>query len=152
MLKRIIKAVGYVFLTLAVIVLTAGLVAYGNGYSYNLKSHRLIRTGLIIVLSFPSGLRVTLDDKLLKKKTPYRVSVEAGSYRISLNKDGYYPWTKLIQVIASEVSLAQYVMLIPKQPPVTTLDTRTQITAQDISRDHRHLAYVVAGTEPAVDL
>ena len=150
MLKRIIIAISYVFLTLAVIALTAGLVAYGNGYSYNLKNHRLIRTGLIIVQSFPSGLHVTLENKLLKKKTPYRVSVEAGTYRISLSKDGFYPWTKLIHVVASEVSLAQYVLLIPKQPQTTTLDTRTQISSQDISRDHRHLAYVVAGTEPAV--
>lgn len=150
MLKRIITACGYVILTAAVIALTAGLVAYGNGYSYNFKNHKLIRTGLIIVQSFPSGLHVALDGKIINKKTPYRVSVEAGAYRVSLSKDGYYPWTKLIHVIASEVSLAQYVLLIPKQPQVTVLDTRTQIAAQDISRDHRHLAYVVTGAEPAV--
>jgi hypothetical protein len=150
MLKRILTTSGYVLLTAAVIALTAGLVAYGNGYGYNFKTHKFIRTGLIIIQSVPSGLSVTLQGKQLKKKTPYRVSEEAGSFRISLNKDGFYPWTKLVKVIASEVSLVQYVLLIPKQPQTTTLDTRTAITSQDISRDHKHLAYVVVGTESAV--
>jgi len=149
MLKRVLTAFGYLSLTAAVIVLTAGLVAYGNGYAYNFRTHKIIRTG-IIVQSFPSGLRVTLDNKLLKKKTPYRASVEGGTFRISLAKDGYYPWTKLVNVIASEVSLVQYVLLIPNHPQTTILDTRTQILAQDISRDHRHLAYLIGGTEPAV--
>ncbi len=150
MLKRILTAFGYLFLTAAVIALTAGLVAYGNGYTYSLKKHKIIRTGLIIIQSVPSGLPVTLEGKLLKKKTPYRVSVEAGAYRISLSKDGYYPWTKIIHVIASEVSLAQYVYLIPRLPRETTLDTHTQISSQDISRDHHHLAYITGGAETAV--
>ena len=150
MLKRIITAFGYVLLTAAVIALTVGLVAYGNGYTYNFKNHKLIRTGLIIVQSIPSGLQVSLEGKTLKKKTPYRVSVEAGDYQIGLKKNGYYNWSKIIHVIASEVSLAQYVLLIPKQPQTTTLDTRPQIIAQNISRDHRHLAYIAAGAEPAV--
>jgi hypothetical protein len=150
MLRRILIILGYLGLTALVIVATIGLVAYGQGYAYDMKTGRIIRTALVIIQSTPSGVPVTVDGKLLKKKTTYRASYKDGSYQFELTKDGYYPWRKTLAVEWPLVSMAQYALLVPRQPPVVALDTRPVITAQSISRDHRHLAYVTGGSDGAV--
>ncbi len=150
MLRRILIAIGYIGLAALVVAVTIGLVAYGQGYTYNFKTGKLIRTGLVIIQSSPSGAQVTLNGKKLKKKTAYRASFERGSYTFEVTKDGFYPWKKTLNVIPSEVTLAEYALLVPRNPRSITLDTQTQIVAQSISKDHRHLAYATAGAEAGV--
>ncbi|HSX02483.1 MAG TPA: PEGA domain-containing protein [Candidatus Saccharimonadia bacterium] len=150
MLRRILLILGYLGLTALVIVATIGLVAYGQGYEYDVKSGRIIRTALVIIQSTPSSVPVTIDGRLLKKKTTYRASYKDGSYQFELTKPGYYPWHKTLAVEWPLVTMAQYAILVPRQPPLATLDTRPAIMAQSISRDHRHLAYVTGGSDGAI--
>ncbi len=149
-LKRILIGTGYAALAAAVVLFTIGLVAYGQGYAYDFKSGRLIRTGLVIIQSSPAGALVTMNGKKTKKKTNYRASFEAGRYTFEVTKAGFQPWRKTLEVIASEVTLAHYALLVPNKPKVATLDTRSQILFQNVSRDHRHLVYVAAGADPGV--
>ncbi len=145
MTRSILTLFGYLALTALVLLMTIALVSYGQGYSYDFKTHRLTHNGLVIIATQPSGAVVKVDSKFGTKKTPYHASFEEGNYRFNVTKSGYEPWTKLLNVVASQVSLAQYIMLIPKNHPSTVLDRRVQITQQTITRDHRHLAYIVPG-------
>ncbi len=150
MLRRLLVILGYIGLTALVVAATVLLVAYGQGYAYNFKTGRLIRTALVMIESNPSGVLVTKDGKATGKRTSYRSSFESGSYTFSLSKDGYYPWSKQLAVQWPLVTLAQYVILVPRHPATATLDTRSQIVLQSMSKDHRHLAYVTGGVDPAV--
>ncbi len=150
MLRRIIIIFGYFSLVLTIVGFTAALVAYGNDYSYDFGSHRIIQKGHVIIASLPSGVRVIEDGKLLNKKTPYQAAYKVGEHTFGLIKDGFWPWEKVLRVVAGRVTLADYVIFVPKQPTTTVLDTRLQITNQAISKDHRHLAYIAGGAEPAV--
>jgi len=53
---------------------------------------------------------------------------------------------KYLMSFASQVTLAEYIVLFPTHRPETILDRKPQITVQTITRDHRHMAYLVPGT------
>jgi PEGA domain len=150
MLRRSLIILGYVGLTLLVVGVTFALVAYGKDYSYDFGAHRIIQKGHVIIGSLPNGVAVTADGRNLKKKTPYQAAYKVGVHTFSLAKDGFWPWRKTIAVVAGQVSLARYVILVPKQPAMTGLDVRPQIVAQSMSKDHRHLAYVTGGAGAAL--
>ncbi len=150
MLKRILLILGYIAFALAIVAITVALVAYGNDYTYDFSTQKVIQKGHVIINSLPSGVRVSEDGKLLKKNTPYQAAVKVGDHTYRLVKDGFEPWQKVLHVVAGRVALASYVIFVPKNPVKTTLDTHAQITAQAISKDHRHLAYITAGADAAV--
>jgi hypothetical protein len=150
MLRRILVFIGYVFLGLLLAAGTFLLVAYGNDYTYDFQTHKIIQKGHVILASLPNNIRVEADGKILSKKTPYQAAYSVGTHTFSLSLSGYWPWTKVISVSAGQVSLARYIILVPRDPKTSVLDSRVSITAQSISKDHRHLAYVTGGSTPAL--
>ncbi len=150
MLRKILLVMGYVGLTLLVVAFTVALVAYGNDYSYDFATHKIIQKGHVILQSTPRGIVVVADGKTLHKKTPYQAAYKVGEHTFELSKAGFWLWQKTLQVVAGQVTLAQYVILVPKKPAATVLDNRTQIVAQSMSKDHRHLAYITGGPDAAV--
>jgi hypothetical protein len=150
MLRRLLVIFGYVLGVAAIVAITVGLVAYGNDYAYDFSTGRIIQKGHVIIESLPTGLRVKADGKLLGKKTTYQAAYKVGNHTFGLDKDGFWPWEKTLKIIAGRVALANYVIMVPKKPVEGTLDTKAQILVQSISKDHRHLAYITGGTDPAV--
>jgi hypothetical protein len=150
MLRRILIVFGYIVLTLVVVGLTIVLVAYGNDYRYDWVTHKIIQNGHVIIDSLPNNVDVVADGHYLNKKTPYQAAYTIGNHTFSLNLSGYYPWTKTVSISAGEVSLLQYVILVPKRPDETVLDSRATVVAQSMSKDHHHLAYITGGPEAAL--
>ncbi|HEX3082190.1 MAG TPA: hypothetical protein VHQ86_02965 [Candidatus Saccharimonadia bacterium] len=148
-LRRVFTFFGYLGLALLVVVFTFVLVAYGKDYSYDFRAHKIIQKGHVIIDSVPGGA-VSADGKPLKKNTPYQAAYTVGQHNFQVLKDGFWPWQKMLEVTAGRVELATYVLLIPKKPAQTVLDTRPAIAASDRSRDHHHLVYVTAGADAAV--
>jgi WD40 repeat protein len=146
-LKRVLAILGYTLVVAGLAIGTFALVAYGNDYSYDFKTGKIIQNGHVIINSVPNGIRVEADGKLLKKKTPYQAAYKVGEHTFALMKDGFWPWNKTLKVVAGQVNLVRYVIMVPKSPKTTVLDTRASIIAQSISKDHRHIAYVTGGTD-----
>lgn len=151
MVRRIITVAGYIGITLLVVGVTVALVAYGNDYVYDFSTRSIIQRGHVIISSVPSGIKVVADGKeLAKKKTPYQAAYKVGAHTFGLVRDGYWPWQKTFEVVAGQVNLARYVILVPKNPTTTVLDKPGTVVAQAVSKDRRHLAYVTGGTTPAL--
>lgn len=150
MLRRILIVLGYAALTIVLVGLTFALVAYGNDYTYDFSTHKVIQKGHVILDSLPGGLKVMADGKQLSKKTPYQAAFNVGFHTFALGKDGYWPWHKTLEVWPGEVTLARYIIMLPKSPQVNVLDTRKSVVAQSISKDHRHLAYISGGDDGAL--
>jgi hypothetical protein len=150
MLRRILTFLGYLSVTLFVVGFTIALVAYGKDYAYDFSTRSIIQKGHVIIGSIPNGVKVTADGKQLKKKTPYQDAYKVGQHTFKLEKDGYHAWEKVLQVVAGQVTLARYVIMLPKEPQAATIDNQAQIVAQAISKDHRHLAYITGGVEAAL--
>jgi hypothetical protein len=150
MLRRILLIIGYLLLIILLVGFTVVLVAYGNDYSYDFQTHKVIQKGHIILDTLPTGLRVTADGRLLTKKTPYQAAYTVGMHEFSVSAPGYYTWQKNLQVIAGQVNLAMYAVLVPRHPVETIIDSRLQITAEAMTPDSKHLAYITGGLNPAV--
>jgi hypothetical protein len=148
MIRKFFTILSYLLGAIIIVVGTIVLVAYGKGYVYDLKSHRLVHEGLVILQSTPSGARVTLDGRDIRKKTPYRQTFAAGQYDFSVTKDGFRPWRKIVNVIASEVSLAQYIILFPQHIPVSVLHEYSGVSLVVPAVDDRRVAFaVMAGSD-----
>jgi hypothetical protein len=150
MLRRIFTILTMVFAITFVGLGTVVLVALGRGYSYDFTNHRLTLNGLLVLNSMPSGANVSRQDKPLKRKTPYRVTLEPGSYKLDVTKDGFMPWSKTVEVRASEVTWVQYVWMLSSVPKIDMYGSASVITKLVASRDHRHFAYLTSGDEPGL--
>lgn len=144
MIKKLFIAASYLLGALIIVGGTVLLVAYGEGYRYNFKERKLIRTGLIIIDTEPSSATVYVNGKQVKKRTPYRKTSLTGTYAVDLKKDGYRDWNRVFNVTSDEVSLAQYVLMVPNQPTTETItSTKGKIGSFVASNDRRHAAYTV---------
>lgn len=143
MLRKIIIIGGYFLGASVITVGTILLVAYGSGYSYDFKSGRLVHRGLLLLESKPGDAAITQDGRNLKKNTPYRKSLEGGSYSFMLEKEGYRTWTKELEVVPSRVTAAQYVLLMPQRFEVKDISTYPSIGQFIGSRDRSRVAYNV---------
>ncbi|HEY6736629.1 MAG TPA: PEGA domain-containing protein [Candidatus Saccharimonadia bacterium] len=150
MIRRILVIIGYVCVMLFVVALTFVLVAYGNDYTYDFQTHQIIQKGHVIIESVPSGTQVTADGRSINKRTPYQAVWSVGQHAFGLTRDGFWPWSKTLDVLPGQVSLVNYAIMVPKQPARTVLDGRTAFTPQAISKDHRHMAYIEPGVNAAL--
>lgn len=150
MLKRLLIFSGYAAVAAFVIIGTLSLVAYGRGFSYDLKSGKLVQRGLVLISTEPSGARITMDGKALRKDTPYRANIRPGEYDYVVERDGRVAWRKQLVVEPGEVTNAQYVILVPTELKRSTLASEAQIGANAISRDHKRIAYAASGPAAGV--
>jgi len=145
MYRRILKILGWTGLIALIVIATIVLVEVGRGYSYDFTTHQLKLNGLVIFSSSPSGADISIDGKATRHKTPYRSTLEAGDYSFDITKAGYRSWTKRISIEGSEVSWAQYILLLPnKLTRNSWFSAKSGLNLLTTSRDHQHFAYIDA--------
>jgi hypothetical protein len=109
---RIILWVGYVLVAIAIVIATLVLLyqAYGFGIG---KNGQVIQNGLVFFSSRPNPANITLNGKLNPNKTNARIALPSGIYHVQLQRDGYRPWQRTIEVEGGDVQHFDYPMLIP---------------------------------------
>ncbi len=147
MLKRVAILLSYVLVPIGILAGTIIIVAYGQGYSYSLRTNSFSINGLLVMASDPSGAKITLDGKLLRRKTPYRSTLTAGLHDVSLSKDGFRTWTKRLQVLATGVTNWQNILLIPNELKSSSVVTDKPITRIITTRDRKRFAYLTSGAD-----
>src|SRR4051812_25743476 len=141
MIRRILTLLGYFAAFVVIAGLTAILVAYGKGYSYDFKVHKIVHNGLLLLASQPSGADITIRGKETKHHTPRRVTLQADSYAVTVAKEGYRTWKKTVSIVASEVTFAEYILLVPNQLHPQRLATMPAPPVGALSHDQKRLAY-----------
>lgn len=82
------------------------------------ESESIPTRGKVTILSDPTGLRVTLDGKILEERTPVTVDLYPGKYYLLLNADGYQPLHHELDVVAGQPVDVTFIMLrTPPLPP-----------------------------------
>lgn len=150
MLKKILLITSYVLLAGVIAGSTLLLVSYGSGYSYDFKQHKFVSNGLLILGSTPSGARLTIDGRLTRRDTPFRSTFRVGQYDIKLTKDGYRPWSKRINIVASEVVNLALIIMVPEQLRTATIANTLNTTSILASSDHKHTAAITGGNKPGL--
>ncbi len=148
--KKILLISSYVLVAAIIAGGTLLLVSYGQGYSYDFKDHKFVSNGLLILGTTPNGARLTIGDKQTRKVTPYRSTFRVGRYDIKLTKDGYRPWSKRINIVASEVVNLALIIMVPEKLRTTTIPNTLETSSILSSSDHRHVAAITAGAQPGL--
>lgn len=139
---RMARMSAYAALTVGVIVLTILLVAIGRGYIFNFRTGQVEGGGLILLSSAPEGAKIMINGQDISKNTPNRLGVRAGSYEIELSKPNFRTWRKSIPVVTSEVSWAQYPLLVPTVLPVLPVSDIPAVSSMSQSPDKKFMAII----------
>jgi hypothetical protein len=103
--------VGYVLISIAIVLAATVLLYLASGF--NVKQGKVIQNGLVFVSSNPGGASIYLNDKKQDSQTNARLTLEAGSYKMRLARDGYRDWNRALTVEGGSVEHFDYPFLIP---------------------------------------
>ena len=104
--------------TLLLFLVAAIIYLYANGYRLDIFNKALIQSGVLGIESSPISADIYIDDELIGK-TPKSTSLEVGTYRTTLKLDGYYDWSKEVEIVEGK-STPIYPWLIKSNPVATT--------------------------------
>jgi hypothetical protein len=114
--------IGYILVAIAVGLGGWLLLKLASGYGVDTKTGDIVQYGLLFVDSKPGGASIYLNDEL-KGTTSARLVLPAGTYKLTLKKDGYRNWERSVTVNESSVARYIYPFLFPNEPQITTLKT-----------------------------
>jgi hypothetical protein len=111
----------FLFFSLFLIFLiTAPLITlYSLGYRLDLKNKKITQTGGIFVKTIPPSAQIFLNGKL-SKKTDFLFgsavikNLLPRTYKVRVEKDGFFPWEKELEVKEKEVTKTKTIVLFPK--------------------------------------
>lgn len=130
-------------LAILILAMAIGAIFYARGFKPNFKKGSIDRTGLIVAKSQPTGANVYLDGRLTNATDTNINYLEPKTYKIRIEKDGYTPWEKELEIkadLATEINA----LLFPLAPEIKPL-TITGATNPTLSPDGSKIAYGVAG-------
>lgn len=131
-------------LSLVFIVVLAILAALSaKGYKISPRTGTIAGTGIISVASEPDQASVYLDDHLIGATDVNIPSLEPKKYSVRIEKDGFVPWKKDVDVregLVSEIK-ARLFPALPSLSPLTFNGAEIPL----LSPDGRSVAFVVPG-------
>jgi len=119
------------------------LILYTAGFRYNFKKTQLTKTGALVIDSEPSGAFVYLNEQKIKSKTPVRLNnILPDEYSIKIEKSGYFPWNKKLNILTQETTFAEDIVLFKKSVPETIKEQTDKSAWLNFSPDKKSALYV----------
>lgn len=89
------------------------LIFYAQGYRFVSTDRSVVSTGNLVVSSRPVNADISLDNTFLDVRTPYTIdSLNEGEHLLTLNSNGYLPWSKTLVVKSGSSTFASDIRLI----------------------------------------
>lgn len=138
--KRLRTAITVFFVTLF-FVTTPLVLLYTAGYRFNWKRQRVQKTGIIQVETAPKGATVSIDGRVQKRATPASFTrLLPEDYDVRVEKDGYLPWHKSLEVKSSQTTFATGIVLYADVLP--RIAAEANVTGSAWNADGTAVAYV----------
>ncbi len=119
------------------------LVFYTAGYRWNFNKAKVERNGTLIIDSKPTNARIFLNGNDSGEISPVTIqNTTPGHYDIRLEKTGYYPWHKSLDVQPERVTFANDIWLWREATP--TLATDLTASSLAAAPNEKILAYASA--------
>ncbi len=125
--KLILRFVAYGVISVLTVITTIALLYVALGYRLG-KSGEVVRSGMLLVDSKPESVQVRINGEEKDSSTPSRFVLPAGTYQLNLQRDGYRPWNKTVDLGVSAVREVYYPRLLPLKLTPRSL---TKVTAPD---------------------
>jgi hypothetical protein len=103
---------GYLLVGVALAITIYFMIALFLGYGY--KNGRVVQYGFVFFSSQPNPAQIYLDGKLTKN-TNTRLQLSEGTYNAKLQRTGYRPWQRSVDVTGNTVQRFDYPLLFPTQ-------------------------------------
>ena len=159
----------YISFFLLFFILAPIVIFYAQGYRFDLGRNRMVKTGGLSVDSTPRNAQVYLngsytepnwlEKRFLVFKTFFGMRKMGGNtpaifqnlvpdiYQIDVEKDGYYTWSKKVDVYSEQVTFLEDIYLFLKNPEVSNLKQWENVSQTWPSENHNLLA--IAGQKDA---
>lgn len=119
----------YLFILLCLIVfliLAPLIVLYVSGTRFNFSDREYEPTGIFTAKTEPDNAEVIVDDRSPEKSPATIRFLSQGQYSITIRKDGYFDWSKRLQIEPNQVTYAHFgvdaIHLIKKPVPEILVD------------------------------
>ena len=133
--RRIIISVFSIFFLIAAPL----VVTYTAGYRLSLKDFKFIATGnLYFEGKDISNASITLNGELTDEqftKKHYINNILPGTYTIEIQKEGYYTWTKKVEVKEHLTTFIQDIVLFARATPQTITSSEEKVTLLGVTSD-----------------
>lgn len=112
------------------------LFFYATGYRYNGEDISLVGTGGLYIATERTGAEIYIDGEMVKETRAFRrafyaQSIEPGTHRVHVQKEGHHTWVKELPVVAHRVTEAQAFNL-PLVPEVRVITEWVSATGSPI--------------------
>lgn len=106
------------------------IILYTAGFRYDWSNHSVATTGVLSVDVQPDDAKVYVNDSLVRKSIPIRLAnLAPGSYSIRIERDGYRPWKKDIDIFSNQTTFIKDVTLFKDaQPQLKKTADRLSVT------------------------
>jgi hypothetical protein len=114
-----------------------------SGFRYSWKKHRFEKTGIIQVTTVPTGAAVSLNGAPQRQTTPATFTdLLPDDYRVRIERHGYLPWEKTLEVRSGAITFASGVVLFADALPRNVAPGT--MSAAAFTRDGGRTAFVRA--------
>lgn len=150
----------FLLFCLAFLIIAPLTALYATGYKINLSwppkfGQTLQKTGMFIFDTQPRGAKIYIDGKLQQKffdkfffiknnsiATPAKIKdVLPGKYDVKIELDGYWPWTKKLEIYPGESTYAEDISLFKKNLPWLIINNIKDPRIEP-SPDNKYLALI----------
>lgn len=126
LLPRIIF--GQLAVALLICFIALSTIAYAQGYRFDYKHWRFLRTGILVLNYSPNDATPVINNKKICIKYPCVLNLPAGRYDIKVTKDGFYDWSQTSKLDSESVNIFQNIILFKEQAIVTVLADSQKIS------------------------
>jgi len=115
-------------------------IKFAKGYRPSLENKTIQGTGLLNLTSYPKSARVIINDKLTTV-TDDKLYLSPSNYKVTIEKDGFYSWTKNLPIKSELVTNtdARLFPIIAATSPITFY----QVKNVSLSPDGTKIAYTL---------
>ncbi len=101
------------------LIVSPSLILFSLGYRIDFKRKKIAQTGGIFVKAVPKEVEVFVDGKFVAKTDPLFGSVLIenllpGKHKVKVEKEGFFPWEKELEVKEKQVTEIKNLVLFPK--------------------------------------
>lgn len=134
----------YLFFVVLFLIAAPPLILYTSGYRYDFKYKRIVETGSLVVRSYPEGANIYLNGEIVKHESPTIINtILPGEINLLVEKEGYIPFEKKIEIRAKVTSFEENIKLYPNYYPKIIINDK--IIDYWWNKKQNKIAYATSG-------
>ncbi|OGH68930.1 MAG: hypothetical protein A2754_01330 [Candidatus Magasanikbacteria bacterium RIFCSPHIGHO2_01_FULL_47_8] len=126
---------------------TPVIIAYSRGYRVDWGNKIILNTGALMVEPRPAPVELFVDGQYHKRSSflfqnIYVDNLIAKTYLVEAKRDGYFTWSKMLQVAPHLVTEAKNVVLFPSNSTSTLISSGVEFVSTSPGERYAVLAYL----------